>query len=185
MGPKLVLVVAAAAALGMPPTCGAQALGDASKKEKQRRESSHNAEAKTYTQEELATLPPVANEGAAPAGVDSTPAAPLAPTSSAPAPSADDEAATRARDEATWRSRVLEARAQVEKARKQHETLAGMNLVPGYQYVDDKGRPVIGSVEELQKLTAQAKSSVEASQKALDDLLEQARRANVPPGWLR
>ena len=185
MRPKLVLIVAAAVALGTMPTSEAQALGDASKKEKQRRESSHKVEAKTYTQEELATLPPVANEGAAPASVDSTPAAPLALESRAPAPSADDEAATRARDEATWRSRVLEARAQVAEDRKQHETLAGMNLVPGYQYVDDKGRPVIGSVEELQKLTAQAKANLEASQKALDDLLEQARRANVPPGWLR
>jgi hypothetical protein len=30
-----------------------------------------------------------------------------------------------------------------------------------------------------------AKADLDAAQKALDDLLEEARRANVPPGWLR
>jgi hypothetical protein len=28
-------------------------------------------------------------------------------------------------------------------------------------------------------------SAQDAAQKVLDDLLEEARRANVPPGWLR
>jgi hypothetical protein len=44
---------------------------------------------------------------------------------------------------------------------------------------------VIGSVGELQKLTADAKAELDAAQKALEDLEEEARRANVPPGWLR
>jgi hypothetical protein len=57
--------------------------------------------------------------------------------------------------------------------------------VPGYEYVDERGRAVIRSVEELQKLTATAKAELGAAEKALDDLLEEARRANVLPGWLR
>jgi hypothetical protein len=60
-----------------------------------------------------------------------------------------------------------------------------MNLVPGYEYVDAKGMPAIRSVEELQALTARAKAELEAAQKSLEDLLEQARHASVPPGWLR
>jgi hypothetical protein len=60
-----------------------------------------------------------------------------------------------------------------------------LNLVPGYVYQDDRGRTVIGSVEELQKLTAAAKAELDAAEKAKEDLFEEARRANVPPGWLR
>ena len=60
-----------------------------------------------------------------------------------------------------------------------------MHLVPGYEYVDSSGRTVIRSIEELQGLTARAKAEREAAEKALEDLLEEARRANVPPGWLR
>ena len=77
------------------------------------------------------------------------------------------------------------ARERVDKTRRAHETLAGMHLVPGYQYADSSGRTVIRSVEELQGLTARAKAEREAAEQALEDLLEQARRANVPPGWLR
>jgi len=60
-----------------------------------------------------------------------------------------------------------------------------MNLVPGYEYQDGKGRTVIGSVEELQRMTAAAKAELDAAEKALADLRERARRAGVPPGWLR
>jgi hypothetical protein len=44
---------------------------------------------------------------------------------------------------------------------------------------------VIGSIEQLQGLTARAKADLDEAQEALDDLLQQARRAGVPPGWLR
>lgn len=107
------------------------------------------------------------------------------PSSGTTSASVEDESAARVRAEEMWRTRVAEARAEVDRARRAHETLSGMNLVPGYEYVDAKGRTVIGSVGELQQLTAAAKARRDAAEKALDDLLEQARRANVPPGWLR
>jgi hypothetical protein len=44
---------------------------------------------------------------------------------------------------------------------------------------------VIHSIEDRQKLTADARAELEAAEKALADVLEEARRANVPPGWLR
>jgi len=185
MGLARVIVLAAAGALALSPAAGAQGLGDASKKEKQRREQSKAPPARTYTQEELAKLPPVANEGdAASRAAAPPPARPAASGASRPVPP-DDEEKTRARDEGVWRSRVARAQARVEKARSAHATLAGMNLVPGYEYVDERGRTVIGSIGELQQLTAKAKAELDAAEKALQDLLEEARRANVPPGWLR
>jgi hypothetical protein len=186
-----VLVVAAIACLAVPPLAAAQGLGDAAAKEKQRRSDGSAPKAKTYTQDELAKLPPVANEtstaASKPAPVPSSGAVPDRPpglAAGAP-PSADAESDQRARDEDSWRARVAEARARVDAARRKHATLASMNLVPGYEYVDASGRTMIGSVAELQGLTARAKAELDAAEQALADLLEQARRANVPPGWLR
>jgi hypothetical protein len=44
---------------------------------------------------------------------------------------------------------------------------------------------VITSIEQLQGKTAAAKKAVEAAERALVNLEEEARRAGVPPGWLR
>jgi hypothetical protein len=201
MGPAPRLAFVVVVLFALPSLAGAQGLGDASAKEKQRRQESKTPKAKTYTQDELLALPPVANEDPTPPGdVGALPpvgAVALPPRDAVALPpdrglgtgttsaAADDEAATRARDEERWRSRVAGARASVEKARKRYQTFAGLTLVPGYEYVDDRGRTLIQSVEELQHLTAAAKAELDAAQKALDDLLEEARRANVPPGWLR
>jgi hypothetical protein len=186
-----VLVVAAVACLALPPLAAAQGLGDASTKEKQRRDAPA-PKARTYTQDDLASLPPVAND---PSTAASEPAAPpsssgavlgrLPGLTSGEDASADDEANQRARDEASWRSRVAEKRQRIEAARRKHATLANLNLVPGYEYADASGRTVIGSVGELQGLTARAKAELDAAEQALKDLLEEARHANVPPGWLR
>jgi hypothetical protein len=184
----LVVVVAGVGFLAPPSLAGAQGLGEAAKKEKQRRESGPAPGAKTYTQEDVAALPPVANEPSAEAGEPAPPEAdpgrPGAPAAGASA-SADAEADARAREEERWRSRIAGQRQRVEDARQKHAALASLNLVPGYEYVDASGRTVIGSVAQLQGMTARAKAALEAEEQALEALLEQARRANVPPGWLR
>jgi hypothetical protein len=198
MGRTRALVVAAAAILALPEVAAAQGLGDASKKEKARRAQTKAPKAKTYTQDELATLPPVANEPAPTTGEGAPPAAGTSGRSGARAvappatgqplfaeeASAEPEGSTRG-DEALWRTRLAQARARVDRARTRHQRLAGLNLVPGYEYQDESGRTVIGSVEQLQGLTAAAKRELDAAEKALADLLEEARRAGVPPGWLR
>jgi hypothetical protein len=200
MGRARVGAGAIALLLAVPLVAAAQGLGDVSKKEKARREQGNTPKAKTYTQEDLGTLPPVANE-AAPGSGESTPL----PAASAPAPGgeegtpppaaggapifqeespSDSEGSGRG-NERLWRDRVTQARARVDRARQNHQRLAGLNLVPGYEYQDERGRTVIGSVEQLQRMTAAAKAELDAAEKALADLLEEARRANVPPGWLR
>ena len=80
---------------------------------------------------------------------------------------------------------MADAHARVAKARQRVTYFEGLNLVPGYEYLDDTGRPVITSVEQLQGLTRRAKAELAAAEKALDDLSEEARHASVPPGWLR
>ena len=168
----------------LPATLGAQGLGDASKKEQARRKQAQQqgTEAKTYTDADVKGLAPIANEGSTTAPArDAAPAG--AATATAAALGGDES--LRQQDEQRWRSRLARANARLAAARQAHETLASLTLVPGYVYQDESGRTVIGSVSQLQQMTARAKAELDSAQKALDDLLEEARRANVPPGWLR
>ena len=61
MAPTRALAVAVLAAFGLPALAAAQGLGDAANKEKKRRSSHTSPPAKTYTQDDLASLPPAAN----------------------------------------------------------------------------------------------------------------------------
>ncbi len=172
MTPGRMTVLVMALSLLPAIDAGAQGLGDAAKKEKQRRERAASS-GKTYTQEDLKALPPVANEGSSSAATASEA---TAPAQAAPQPAgqpAGSEVEKRGQDEKAWRSRVAEARERVEVARKAYETVAAMNWAPEGEYVDFEG------------MKAAAKGRYEAAQRTLDDLLEEARRANVPPGWLR
>ena len=74
---------------------------------------------------------------------------------------------------------------RVQDARKEYEYWNSYTMVPGELLVDDKDRPVITSIEQLQGKTAVAKKALEAAEKALANLEEEARKAGVPPGWLR
>lgn len=176
-------VLAALVIVALPAGVTAQGLGDASKKEQARRKAEPAVKATTYTDADVKGLAPAASAASAPAGPGAGAAA--APeTAAAEAGSTGDEG-LRQQDEQRWRSRLARANARLAAAREAHDTLASLTLVPGYGYQDENGRTVIGSVEQLQAMTARAKAAFDAAQKAVDDLLEEARRANVPPGWLR
>jgi hypothetical protein len=97
----------------------------------------------------------------------------------------EDAEGERRRSEAEWRSRFQAARARVTAAREQVSVLEGLYLGQGGYYVDAQGRTVIESVEELQRLNREAKAELEEAETSLKDLQEEARRAGIPPGWLR
>ena len=80
----------------------AQGLGDAAKKEQKRREAKPTS-SKTYAQDDLKGLPPVANEGTTSGATGASPSG-AAPSTPQPATkSADAEAEKRAQDEKAWR----------------------------------------------------------------------------------
>jgi hypothetical protein len=175
----------------LPLVCSGQSLGSAAQKEKDRRKKNQEAgvKARTVTDDDLAASRP-ADAPAPSSSSSSTTASPPAERSGTAAgvvpPSNDDaESGRRAAQEMEWRSRMVAARARLEKAKKTHDALSKMSLVPGEEYVDERGRAVVTSAEQLQRLTAQAKAEVDAAQRNIDDLEERARRENVPPGWLR
>ena len=163
----------------LPVSAVAQGLGDAAKKEKDRRERPAPVPAKTYTQDDLKALPPLANEGSSPSAEASASTSPPPATQETVRQPAHDDAGKRAQDEQMWRSRVAASRERVESARQKHEALAARGGDPRWA--------LRGLRTDLvdPKVIAAAKADLDAAQKALDDLLEEARRANVPPGWLR
>jgi len=183
------VVAAIALALLYPAWVQGQGLGGAAKKEKDRRAKAPAETARTYTS---ADLPASASGESAETDAHVEPTSAATPAGASPGTEAgngaterDDAAARRREDEAAWRARVADARARVADARAKHDTLAHLNLVPGYEYVDKGGHPIFTSVEQLQAATAKAKANVDSAERAVEQLLEQARHANVPPGWLR
>jgi hypothetical protein len=172
--------VAVVVALAAAPVL-AQGLGDASKKERERRARS-TATVKEYTEDDLEGLTPIANEEEA----NGSPAASPAAEPSRDVTSRQGSERSRGDDEEqVWRDRVAAARARIAEERAAYEYWANLSLVPGYELVDENNRVIARSAEELQAATARAKARLEAAEKGLEDLLERARREGVLPGWLR
>jgi hypothetical protein len=183
---------ALAVLLLIPGLTSSQGLGAAAAREKARRKEAEKkpAAAKTYTQDDVLNLPPVENPAAT-----ETPGMAIvsAPSSSAGAPrvvtreSADAAGVgSRAQDEQRWRARAQAAQERIVKARAMVAFWEKQTLVPGYELVNRKsGAVVAGSIAELQAKTAAAKAELAAAEKALENLQDEARRASIPPGWLR
>ena len=101
----------------------------------------------------------------------------------------EDEEKRRSDDEQRWRARMAEARDQVERSRMFAEALQSRinALNADFSARDDPAqRSVIGT--QLNKALAElerVRGDIEAQEKAVMDLEEEARRAGVPPGWLR
>jgi hypothetical protein len=166
----------------------AQSLNDAAQKEKERRQKvreQSGGSSRVVTDEELKSNGGKLANGPSAASPSPSPRAGGGSLFQAPSQREAGDASARTNQESEWRSRARAAQARIERAQKAYEALRDMYLVNGEYYADKNGRPVVTSVEELQKLTAEAKAELEAAQKAFDDLQESARHQSVPPGWLR
>src|SRR5262245_48892315 len=168
----------------------AQTLADVAKKEEERRKKISEP-AKVYTNKDLApvpassTPPPApASASAAPASGSTTPAA-----SDTPAKEEDKEAKGPVKDQAYWAGRLKtlqenvsrdEGYAEAMQTRFNSLTTDFVNRDgPAQRAVIERDRNKVRS--ELDRL----KKAIVDGKKAIDDFLEEARRADVPPGWLR
>ena len=162
-----------------------QTLADVAKKEEERRKSV-KATGKTYTNKDLGSLPP------------GTPAPPPAAT---PAAAATDASAAKdketeksgekepVKDQAYWSGRMKELQTQLQRDQTYVDAMQTRvnSLATDFVNRDDPAQrgalaserqKVLGELDRLKK-------QIEAEKKAIADLEEEARRANVPPGWLR
>lgn len=175
------------AILGLLAGAGAplysQSLADVAKKEEDRRKTVKDG-AKTYTNKDLK---PVPQPQAPPAT-----ASPAAADAKEPAADkADDkgDAKGETKDRAYWFGRMQGLREQLERDRTFAEALQSRinALTADFAARDDPAqRSQIGvarekAVAELERL----KLAIDEGTKAIAALEEEARRAGVPPGWLR
>ena len=166
----------------------AQSLGDVARKEEARRKTV-KAAGKVYTNDTLRKEPE--------APPPSTPTAPpaSAPAAGAPAPSGSPaqpgtpQPDQKKKDEAYWRGRITEARQNLARSQVFHDALQSrINALTTY-FVnrDDPAQRAVLERDKQKALAqlAKLKQSVITDKKAIADLEEEARRAGVPPGWLR
>lgn len=182
MSLRVLAVLVAVVALGGSPVL-AQSLADLAKKEEARRKAIP-APAKVYTNKDLNPAPPPSTPVPAPAAA--------APAAAAPAAAADaskDAPKEPAKDQAYWGGRMKTL--QEELARNEGYAVAMETRVnslttdfinrddPAQRSVIERDRQK--TVAELDRL----RQAITNGKKAIADLEEEARRAGVPPGWLR
>lgn len=153
-------------------------LGEIARKEEQRRKALKAAPGKVLTNKDLprttAPAPPPAAAEAVPEGQPEQ------------APAKVEEPV---QDEATWRQRMTQAREELRRNEMFAEALqTRVNALTNdfasrddpYQrakIADDRAKAIV----EMERV----KADIEVSRKKIADIEEDARRAGVPPGWLR
>jgi hypothetical protein len=183
------LLVGAAASLH------AQSLGDVAKKEEERRKATAPA-AKTYTNKDLAAVPAPPVEASAKdsdkadAGKSDKAEKPAAKDDKADTDKAADKAAGgSAKDQKYWKERIDAARLALERDRGYLDAMqTRVNaLTTDFVNRDDPAQRGIIERDRQRALTEldRLKKQIVDDQKAITDIEEEARRAGVPPGWLR
>jgi len=169
-------------------------LGEVARKEQERRKTI-KGESRLITNKDLPNVPPATAPSSAPSGLtaaapaaDSTNGDPDAPAADADA-TASDTAEEAPRGRAYWSQRMAELREALTRNQTFAEALQSRinALTTDFTNRDDPfQRAAIGAdrdraVAELERLRKQ----LVADERAIKDLQEEARRANVPAGWLR
>ena len=176
-------------ALTTPAVSSSQGLAAIAKKEEDRRKVAKTG--KVYTNNDLqpditSTPPPAGN--ASPNGPKAVPE----PNSQVPAvnlPGGTSEPAKEVKDEAYWRSRISAARSAAERSRIFADALQSRLNALATDIVN-RDDPAQRSQLELERQRAAAElervnREIADTNKAIAGIEEEARKAGVPPGWLR
>lgn len=180
-----------AVVLAMAAPVAAQSLADVARAEEARRKTV-KGQGKVYTNETLKG--PDGGEPPAPPPQPAPAATPASGTGDKPTPAAGSKLAApratdAAKDETYWRDRLTAARDAL--SRSQHFADALQSQINGlYTEFVNMDDPIQRATIEKKRLAAIAeqdrvKTDIANQTKALADIEDEARRANVPAGWLR
>lgn len=165
-------------------------LAELARKEQERRKAL-KAEGKVLTKDDLpkATQPPAApaaapaGEAGAPAGAATAPSAEQKPEQK-PTAKPEEE-----KGEAWWRQRITQARDELRRNEMFAEALqTRINALTNDFASRDDPYQRARIADDRQKAMAEfdrVRADIELQKKKIGDIEEEARRANVPPGWLR
>jgi hypothetical protein len=196
---KLFTSLVAGALLTVAVSASAQSLGDIAKKEAERRKAVPAA-TKTYTNEDLKKLPPSSDDVKAADAVkagDAKAAVALKagevgkPADAKPTDVKPDATipAEPAKDEKFWRARIEAVREDIRRNGMFKEALqTRINALTNdfaarddpyqrAQIADDRQK----ALAEMNRIT----QDIEKANKSIADIEEEARKAGVPPGWIR
>ena len=195
---SLVVVVAIASSGG---AAHGQSLAEVARKEEARRKAV-TVPARVYTNEDLSAAPESSPATAKPAdagSVDSVSAVVPSPAAAASQPvvlavpgsggDAVPAALEEERDEAFWRSTITRARDALDRSRVLTDALQSRLNALATDIVN-RDDPAQRAQLELERQRALAeldrvRAEVAAQTRAIADIEEDARKAGVPPGWLR
>jgi len=184
---KRLLSLLVLAAVAMPFPAGAQSLAEVAKKEEARRKTVKQT-AKVYTndnlKDDISKTPPTP---APAAGAAAPPPSTQVP--SVNLPGGKVEAEPESKDQAYWSARMNSARAALDRSRIFADALQSRLNALNTDIVnrDDPAqraeleRERHRAVAELDRV----KKEMTEQTKAISDIESEARKAGVPPGWLR
>jgi hypothetical protein len=181
-----VVLIAVAAITASVLAANAQTLGEVARQEAARRKDV-KAPVKVFTNENLKGVPPAAPP-AAPGEPGAKPAAP-ATAAEAEAPVEKPEAPAPTKAPEYWRKRMADARQASDRNAFLLEAVQSrINALTTDFYARDdpyqrdqlwaERQKNLNALENMKKLQAEL-------EKKIADIEEEARRANIPPGWLR
>jgi hypothetical protein len=175
----LVVVLAAWAS----PAAGQSLAAVARKEEARRKEIKQSS--RVITNKDLRQVAAVPPPVTAPAATTAAPAPDPAPPADKPV----DEGAEREKDEQAWRRKMADARVALERSQMYADALQSKinALWADFTARDDPAQRAQIELERKRAIAEQerVKGEIETQKKAIADLEEEARRAGVPPGWIR
>jgi hypothetical protein len=197
---RLTSLLAGGLLVGAAASLHAQSLGDVAKKEEERRKTTAPA-AKTYTNKDLAVVPaPPVDTSAkdsdkADAGKSDKAEKPAtkdgekADIDKGADKATDKDAGGSAKDQKYWKQRIDAARLALDRDKGYLDAMqTRVNaLTTDFVNRDDPAQRGIIERDRQRALTEldRLKKQIVDDQKAITDIEEEARRAGVPPGWLR
>jgi hypothetical protein len=174
-----------AVAGGLARDAVAQSLAEVAQKEAERRKVIAEP-SKVYTNKDLASVPQ-AEPTSPPESIK--PAGNTAEKSGTEQRRPPDGQTEPVKDQAYWSGRIKQLRTQLERDQTYAQALQTQvnSLTTDFVNRDDPAQRNVIELER-QKTIAELdrlKQAIVADKKAIDDCEEEARRAGVPPGWLR
>ena len=187
---KLSTALIAGVLLTAAVSASAQSLGELAKREAERRKAAPPA-AKTYTNSDLKAVPPPTGTPGKAAEDPAKPgeAKPGGTKAAEPEKIDSTKPPEPAKDEAYWRGRMSAARESVRSNEVFAEALQSrINALTAEFTAKDDPYQRAKVADDRQKALAEmarVKTEVENSKKLIADIEDEARRAGVPPGWIR
>lgn len=181
------VTVAAVLGTGVAAPSSAQPLGQLAQRAEQARKVAKKG-TKVYTNADAGNVP-AATTVTQPSGAKPATTTPGADSSGqTPAPAAG-QAAGATKDQAYWAGRMKELQTQLERDTAFRTALQVQvnSLTTDFVNRDDPAQRAVIEQERNKALAEldRLSKAIETGRKAIADFEDEARRANVPPGWLR